>query len=232
MRMWETLPEGMKRALQDEAVTGPRATLNPRDAFYGGRTNATLLFYQTSGDEKIQYVGFCSLYPYTNKYCSYPLYHPEIITENSKDVSDYYCLIKCSVLPPPTLYHPLLPYRSGGKLTFPLCRTCVETQQQTPCEHTDNERVLHGTWVSIELEKAIELGYKVVKMEVLWHFSHSEQYNTDAKTGGLFTEYINTFLKLKVEASGWPGWVKTESDKAEYIERYFDKEGIRAKGSG
>ena len=69
-------------------------------------------------------------------------------------------------------------------------------------------------------------------MEVVWHFSHSEQYNTDAKTGGLFTEYINTFLKLKVEASGWPGWVKTESDKAEYIERYFDKEGIRAKGSG
>ena len=28
---------------------------------------------------------------------------------------------------PSNLYHPVLPYRYGGKLTFPFCRTCVET---------------------------------------------------------------------------------------------------------
>lgn len=39
--------------------------LNPRDAFYGGRTNAIKL--QSEG--KIKYVDFTSLYPWTNKYC-------------------------------------------------------------------------------------------------------------------------------------------------------------------
>ncbi len=52
-----------------------------------GRTNATPLFHQTSGDEVNNYLDVCSLYPFSNKYCSYPLYHPEIITKNFKDVS-------------------------------------------------------------------------------------------------------------------------------------------------
>ena len=64
-----------------------RAKLNPRDAFYGGRTNATCLFYETRGEEKIRYVDFCSLYPYTNKYCAYPVGHPLVITENFGDIS-------------------------------------------------------------------------------------------------------------------------------------------------
>ena len=37
--------------------------LEPRQAFFGGRTNATRLFYDAKQDEKIRYVDFCSLYP-------------------------------------------------------------------------------------------------------------------------------------------------------------------------
>ena len=29
----------------------------------------------------------------------------------------------------------------------------------------------------------------------------------------LFTEYVNTFLKIKQEASGYPHWVKSDSDQ-------------------
>ena len=38
--------------------------LNPREAFFGGRTNAICLQYE--GDAK--YIDFTSLYPYCNKY--------------------------------------------------------------------------------------------------------------------------------------------------------------------
>lgn len=31
-----------------------------------------------------------------------------------------------------------------------------------------------------------------------------EKYNPSSQLGGIFTEYINTFLKMKPEASGWP----------------------------
>jgi len=31
------------------------------------------------------------------------------------------------------------------------------------------------------------------------------KYNPETGKGGLFADYINTFLKLKMEASGYPG---------------------------
>ena len=34
--------------------------LNPRDSFFGGRTNATRLHYKVTGEEKIKYVDFTS----------------------------------------------------------------------------------------------------------------------------------------------------------------------------
>ncbi|KAK9720168.1 hypothetical protein QE152_g22256 [Popillia japonica] len=42
--------------------------LNPRDAFYGGRTGASKMYHTVVEDEKIKYVDVCSLYPWTNKY--------------------------------------------------------------------------------------------------------------------------------------------------------------------
>ena len=51
-------------------------------------------------------------------------------------------------------------------------------------------------------------------------------YDPVTKKGGLFTEYINTFLKLKQEASGYPTHIKTEEEKQAYIEQYLDHEGI------
>ena len=42
----------------------------------------------------------------------------------------------------------------------------------------------------------------------------------------LFTEYVNTFLKIKQEASGYPHWVKSDSDQDKYINDYLVNEGI------
>ena len=43
--------EEMKRVFDHYEIIDP---LQPRDAFYGGRTNATKLFHQCQGDEKIK----------------------------------------------------------------------------------------------------------------------------------------------------------------------------------
>lgn len=56
--------------------------LNPRQALYGGRTNATRLFCN-EGD--MRYVNVCSLYPYVLKYKPFPMGHPEIITDHFQD---------------------------------------------------------------------------------------------------------------------------------------------------
>ena len=40
-------------------------------------------------------------------------------------------------------------------------------------------------------------------------------------------EYINTFLKLKAEASGYPSWVRSLTDEDRYIQSFWDSEVIR-----
>jgi hypothetical protein len=57
-------------------------------------------------------------------------------------------------------------------------------------------------WVTDELKKALEKGYVVQRIYEVWHFDETEQYDPKTKTGGLFTDYVNTFLKMKQEASG------------------------------
>ena len=201
--------------------------LDPRDSFYGGRTNACQLYYKTSLEEKIKYVDFTSLYPFVNKYCTYPVGHPEIITHNFTDVKDYFGIVKASIIPPRGLYHPVLPYRSNGKLTFPLCHACTINKSQDPCNHSDNQRALLGTWCTPEIHKALELGYKVMKIYEVYNFRETSRYDPQTGEGGLFAPYVNMFLKIKQEASDWPDWCKTESDKQKYVNDYAKHEGVK-----
>ena len=204
--------------------TGP---LNPRDAFCGGRTNAVKLYHHVTPTQKIHYIDVTSLYPWVNKTCVYPKGHPRIIsTLGHIDIHQYFGLIQCQILPPRELYHPVLPYRHDDKLLFPLCATCVQDEmpkrpwdRSAECSHTDDQRVLKGTWCSPELAKAVELGYQVQYIYEVWHFDETCQ--------GLFKDYVNTWLKIKQEASGWPEENMTEQDKQTYIDNYFEQEGIR-----
>ena len=52
-------------------------------------------------------------------------------------------------------------------------------------------------------------------------------YNPETGEGGLFVEYIDTVLKLKAEASGYPSWVRTPADEDRYIEMFQQSEGVR-----
>jgi len=44
---------------------------------------------------------------------------------------------------------------------------------------------------------------------------------------GLFADYVNKWLKNKSEASGWPKKCTTEAAKSEYINAYYDREGVQ-----
>ena len=203
----------------------PYNDLIPRDAFFGGRTSAITLFYEPQEGESIHYVDFTSLYPYICKYGVFPVGHPEIFYgENIPD--EVFGLIKCKVLPPSTLFHPVLPQRMRGKLLFPLCKTCAADAVQTRCTHTDEERALVGTWVSLELEKAVEMGYVILEKYMVWHFPQSSQYDPDTKEGGLWADYTNLWLQEKQQADGYPDWCKDDQDRQQYILDYYEHEGI------
>ncbi len=201
--------------------------LNPRDSFFGGRTNACKLYFNARDDEKVSYVEVTSLYPYVNAYCKYPVGHPEIVTGDFKDLSAYFGIAKVKILPPRGLYHPVLPYRSQGKLKFPLCRTCADEERLTPCQHNTDRRALTGTWCTPELHVAIDKGYKVLAIYEVYHWDQTTCYDPTKKEGGLFIDYINTFLKLKQEFSGYPNWCSTPDDKRKYVSDYLSHQGIQ-----
>ena len=202
------------------------APLEPRDAFFGGRTGAVALYANTAPGEEIHYVDVTSLYPWVNKIQVYPVKHPEINTQPAnQDLLDYFGLATVDILPPAHLFHPVLPVRHGGKLTFPLCMTCVKDEQTKPllersaiCHHTPSQRQLRGTWCTPEIAKAVEKGYTLLKIDEVWHFPHQRR--------GLFQPYVDTWLKLKQESAGWTRWCTTQADKDLYVQQYREREGI------
>ena len=230
-QMWECLWTQLKQ--NDPAVRAfvnklnIVSPLNPRDAFCGGRTNAIKLYHKTEAGEEIDYYDFTSLYPYVNKNKLYPIGHPEIIFEPEGNISQYFGIAKCTVRPPYGLYHPVLPLRQNDKLTFPLCSTCVEEEMSKPmlerhyeCPHTPEQRQITRTWCTPELEEAVSQGYEIVHIHEVWHFSETRE--------GLFADYVNTWLKIKEEASGWPEHVGNDPIKQqEHVRNYEEKEHIQ-----
>ena len=203
--------------------------LNPREAFFGGRTGLAKCYYRADEDENISYVDFTSLYPTINKYGTYPMGHPRIIVNPpDQNIDNYFGLAKVDVLAPEKLLHPVLPVKFNEKLLFPLCVKCAEDQAERPwyerinlCPHSNEERTMTGTWCTPELLKAVEKGYQILKIHEVWHFPE------DQRKEGLFAPYVNTWLKHKTEASGWPSGVETEEQKAEYVRQYEEHEGIK-----
>ena len=100
---------------------------------------------------------------------------------------------------------------------FCLCRTCVQSCSTGECTHTeDTERAFTGTWVIDEVRLAVEKGYRILEIYEVYEYQVT-QYNPESGEGGHFVDYINTILKLKAEASGYPCWVRSLEDENLYI---------------
>ena len=120
----------------------------------------------------------------------------------------------------------MLPYRFGGKLTFPLCRSCLEHGTDLPlhdkrveCPHSDKERALTGTWCTTEVEKVLEMDYRMLRIHKVCKFGE------DCR--GLFASYVDTWLQFKTDATGWPDDCITPAQREAYVADYKEKEGIR-----
>jgi len=88
------------------------------------------------------------------------------------------------------------------------------------CAHSEHERALTGTWCTPELQKAVELGYEIQHIYEVWHLPETCE--------GLFQDYVNTWLKIKQEASGWLEWIgEDETKRQQYIHEHEGREGIR-----
>jgi hypothetical protein len=187
------------------------------------------LRYDREGDlkkRKVRYYDVTSLYPFVQKMFDFPTQHPVIFRGevcNSKNPKHIFGLIKCKILPPTNLLFPVLPYRSEGKLTFPLCRKCVCERAQR-CTHGDEERALYGTWTSVEVQKALELGYRILNVYEIYHFEKRQK---------IFDDYVNTFMKLKQESSGMPkhcldaNGVVIKEKLQKYIMEYLEHEQVQ-----
>lgn len=168
-------------------------------------------FWETDGAEKAHYADIVSLYSFVNKWGKYIKGDPDIkVSHDSPPIDNNFDgFASCKVLPPTSLFHPVLPARFHKKLLFVLCHR--EKKHDTECDHTDKERAL--TWAAPELHLALEKGYKIQEVYETWQYP-TTQYDPSTKDGGLFASYVNMYLKMKVEASGFPGWCDTEEKKS------------------
>jgi len=190
-----------------------------RDGFYGGRTEAIKLYYRVREGEEIHLYDFRSHYPSIQMgmqrgltdldeehITPYPVGIPTRYIfglGDHPDVSDYFGFVKCDIIPPEGLYLPLLPERRDGKLIFDLRRKT-------------------GVWTTVEVERALQLGYKIVRVFEILHFEETSVT--------LFQPYVRRFLKLKQESAGWAklGLLDaTDEEKECYMLEFEAFHGVR-----
>lgn len=118
--MWESdfdraveSAEEMKSFIENLEMISP---LEPRDAFYGGRTEAFKVHAEADENTDIKYFDVTSLYPCVNKTGKIPFGRLKIVTENFDLIQNYEGLIKCRILPPKHQYMPVLPLKINNKL--------------------------------------------------------------------------------------------------------------------
>lgn len=75
------------------------------------------------------------------------------------------------------------------------------------------------------------------RIHEIYHWPTTTKFDPKTHEGGLFSKYVNTFLKLKQQASGWPDRCKKKNQNGEvvldetecekYVQDYFEHEQIR-----
>ena len=162
--MWECEWSKIKKDLPERQAIEQLAkdqSIVIRDALFGGRTEAFKSYFQCEQHQKIFYYDVVSLYPTVNSLDEYAVGFEKYVnlskygskTENQilgfcgDILSGKFCgVIKVDITPPKDLYIPVLPDNSNGKLLFHL------------------NPLIGKTYASVELNRALEKGYKITKI--------------------------------------------------------------------
>jgi len=213
------------RKIYDESVQ----PIKYRDALFGGRCEPIYLYKQIA--DEAYYDDVVSLYPSVQKIKYFPKGHPKKLREPKSFDNNWFGLIKAKILPPRKLFIPVVPVKvhykvnmphayngktikkETKKLMFSLCKTCVELNQKTTCNHNDEERSFTGSWTTEEIKESLAIGYEIKNIYEVWDFE---------KTDSLWKDYIDFWLKIKYEASGVPPGITID----EYIKKVKISDGI------
>ena len=197
-----------------------------REAYFGGRVNNFRFYADCADDEEVIINDFCSLYPAVLAKYEYMIGHPTVIRDNfdrfidcDRFKEDVFGFVKCKVLPPKRMTLPILPARFNKRLEFVLCSACAFVNDSQFCMHSDEQRCLIGTFATPELRLALEHGYLVQVVYEILHWS--------TRSDCLFKDYVNRWIKLKQEASGYPEGASTEAEKQEFVDDYERQTGIK-----
>ncbi|KAL3104557.1 hypothetical protein niasHT_022815 [Heterodera trifolii] len=162
-----------------------RGPIDPRAAYCGGRTGPLRLFAEPEADEKISVFDIVSLYPWVNYTTEYPVGIPQIIRPEHDEMFvnwtrpddlKYHGIYRVRIVPPRGLRIPVLPVKIDERLLFCCCHHCASafrkraTCVQHKCPHSDAQRAFTGNYTHIELERALESGYRVDRFWRAWHY--------------------------------------------------------------
>ena len=68
------------------------------------------------------------------------------------------------------------------------------------------------------MKEALRLNYRVTEVYRIWHWEEWDDH--------IFQKYVQCFMKLKVESSGFPKNVQTLEEKLAFAQEYKEKLGI------
>ena len=206
----------------------PNERLRIRTALRGGRVEVFRMLYtqpDIPNGEEFVVADKNSLYPFTAATEKFPVGIPrkiigekamEHISWDSKGFYDssqgekkeIHGLVHASVLPPDSLFLPVLPQVSNGKLKFALCQTCMDKSLDNLCKHCDEKRKMTSVWTVPELVFAIECGYRISNVWEMLAYDRCEP---------VFKKFYMKLARMKMQAEGFPSYVKTEQEKKEYV---------------
>lgn len=79
------------------------------------------------------------------------------------------------------------------------------------CDHTPEQRGWIGTYTHLEIQRALESGFKIKKILWVWNW---QKWNSS-----IFKEYVKTFYGLKVQ-SEWDKEKNTIEERDEFIRKF------------
>ena len=153
--------------------------LHLRDGLYGGRTE---LFQMYVGNgQRLCHIDVCSLYPTVCAYDPLPIGHPTKVVGReleemvaSRSLNGF---LSCHIIPPRDLLIPFLPHRrkEDDRLVFDL-------------------EPMTGCWTTVDIYFALDQGYVIDK------FYQGSHFDEQGYVGGVFKEYVDTFIAIKQQA--------------------------------
>ena len=207
----------------------PESRMNVRSCLRGGRVETFRLLYEEKEEEELgqakesmQYWDINSLYPYIATSFSLPHGKSSVmIGQQLNDVTatseGFWCesekkylhgLAQITILPPDSMFIPVLAVVSNSKLIFGLCSKCIAGEKQELCLHSDEERALTCTYTTAEITTAVTYGYKVKKIHEMIVY---EKYSP------VLAPYYISLAKAKIAAEKLPPGIDSQEDKEKYV---------------